>query len=391
MFTIRKRVLFATTTGTLKIPPNLFAVSARSAGDFFGVFGRTETLYRKTPELQLEVKPLPASGRPADFTNAVGSFKLSASIDKTQAATGEAVAFQVKLQGQGNLKMVPDIPAPSLPDFTLYSSKRADAIQPSESGRIEGTKTWDYVLVPKAPGRYTIPALSFSYFNAELGKYETAKTPVLSLNVTRGTDANTYLGFSGNEKQDVVRRGTDIHFIKTGAVGFTPKDKSIFYPLWFYLICAVLLAGNLGMFFYQKQQASVFENSVLTRRRKAKRAALKRLDAAIKEGQTDSRRFYDRAAAALSGYLADKFQLSEIELTGDNLERTLANYSVTKEILKETGNCLQECDFGRFVSASNSSDKMLGLSVRIRKNIDALEALTASSDIPKSPKTRLAQ
>ena len=388
MFTIKKQALFATTTGMLKIPASIFAVSARSEEDFFGVFGRTQTLYRKTPELQLEVKPLPLSGRPPDFTNAVGSYKLTSGIDKDQVAAGDAVAFRVKLEGQGNLKMIPDIQFPSIPDFTIYSSKRADAIRPSDGSRIEGNKTWEYVLVPKAPGRYTIPGLSFSYFDAELGKYETAKTAALSLNVTRGSDATTFTGLSGNDKQDVIRRGTDIHFIKPLTGGFTHTDRPDFYPLWFYLIGAVMLAANIGMFLYQKRHASFFENPVLLRRRRAKRTALKQLSVAIKEGQTDSRRFYDRAATALSGYLTDKFHLSEIELTGDNLERMLANYAVTPETVEETRHCLQECDFGRFVSASDSSGKRMDLSARIRKNIDTLETSTVTADVHKFSKAR---
>ena len=94
VFTIKKQALFATATGKLKIPSSTFAVSAGTGGDLFGIFGRTQTLYRKTDELFLDVKPLPIAGRPADFRNAVGSFNLTAGIDKTQAATGEAVALR---------------------------------------------------------------------------------------------------------------------------------------------------------------------------------------------------------------------------------------------------------------------------------------------------------
>ena len=129
VFTIKKQALFATATGKLKIPSSTFAVSAGTGGDLFGIFGRTQTLYRKTDELFLDVKPLPVAGRPADFRNAVGSFNLTAGIDKTQAATGEAVALRVRLEGKGNLKMIPDISMPAIPDFTVYSSKRADSIR----------------------------------------------------------------------------------------------------------------------------------------------------------------------------------------------------------------------------------------------------------------------
>ena len=82
-------------------------------GDFFGFFGQTETVYRKNKEVILEVKPLPMQDQPEGFSNAVGSFTLSSSLNKSTGATGDAVSLQVKLAGTGNLKEIPDIPLPA--------------------------------------------------------------------------------------------------------------------------------------------------------------------------------------------------------------------------------------------------------------------------------------
>ncbi len=379
-FTIRKQALFATTTGKLKIPPNVFAISAGIGGDFLGVFGRTETLYRKTQDLFLDVKPLPAAGRPADFSNAVGSFNLTASIDKGQVATGEAVALHIKLEGRGNLKMIPDISVPSLPDFTTFSSKHTDSIRSLGENQMGGDKTWEYVIVPKAPGRQTIPSLSFSYFNVDRDKYETLTTPSLSLNVARSADSSGLIsGLSGSDKQDLIRRGTDINFIKLSPGGLEREGKPLYRNLWFYLIAVVPLAFNAGAFFYQRQRFRLVDSQGFVRSRRAKRNAFKLLELAEKEGKSDPRRFYDQAAAALSGYLADRFDLTEIELTGDHLDRTLAENSVLPEAAEQTKACLQECDFGRFVSASSSADKMRQLTARIRGTIDVLERTTANA------------
>jgi hypothetical protein len=72
--------------------------------------------------------------------------------------------------------------------------------------------------------------------------------------------------------------------------------------------------------------------------------------------------------------------MTEIELTGDHLERTLSLNSVPPEIMEETRACLQECDFGRFVSASDSKAARQTLSARIRKNMDALEEFAAAQE-----------
>jgi hypothetical protein len=372
--TLKKQALFATTTGKLKIPSSTFAISAVLGGDFLGVFSRSETLYRKAPETFLEVKPLPAEGRPPGFSNAVGSFKLTADIDKTEATTGDAVALHVKLEGQGNLKIIPDISLPPIPDFTVYSSKRADAIHPSQEDQIGGDTTWEYVIVPKAPGRQTIPSLSFSYFNPLQNKYETITTPARTLNVMRGADSASAFSGLDSIKQDLVRRGNDISFIKPSTGSLQNRERPLYQNLWFYFLAAIPLAFNAGVFFYQRQRHLLAGSGAL---RQAKRKALKQLRIAEKEGRSDSRRYYDRAAAALSGYLVDRFHMTEIELTGDHLVRMLSLCSVPPEIVEETRACLQECDFGRFVSASDSKVKMQTLSARIQKNIDALESNSA--------------
>ncbi len=373
-FTIKKQALFPTTAGKVKIPSSVFAISAATAGDFFSIFGNDETLYRKTQELLLDVKELPSEGRPANFSNAVGSFKLDADIDKTEVATGDAVALHIRLKGQGNLKMIPDISLPSFPDFTVYSSKRADSSRALAQNQMGGEKTWEYVIVPKAPGRQTIPPISFSYFDPEQEKYETVASPELSLNVIRGADIpGSISGLADSNKQDLVRQGTDVNFIKVTPGSLERKGASFYRSLWFYLILALPLAFNAGALFYQKQRSKKYENAGFLRSRGAKRKAFKRLKAAEKAGKSDARYFYDQAAAALAGYLSDRFNLAEIELTGDTLDRMLSEKAVPPETVEGIRACLQECDFGRFVSASNSADKMRGLNKRIRKSIDALE------------------
>jgi hypothetical protein len=390
VFTVKKQALFATATGKLKIPSSIFAISASSAGDFFGVFGRAETLYRKTQELTLDVKPLPVQGRPADFSNAVGTFKLNADIDKTQAAIGEAVALDVKLEGQGNLKMIPDISVPPFPDFTIYSSKRADTNKTYAKNQIGGDKTWEYVIVPKAPGKQTIPPISFSFFNPDQDQYETVATPALNLNVIRGPDsASSISGLSGSDKLDLTRQGTDVNFIKLSPGSLERSNTPFYSNLWLYLFAGVPLAFNAGAFLYQRRRSRLAENLSFVRSRRAKRIALKRLRLAERAGKSDARHFYDRAAIALSGYLADRFSLTEIELTGDTLERMLMEKAVPQKMVEEVRACLQECDFGRFVSASDSAGKMSELSARIRMSIHALEKTTADINSHQFQEPRL--
>ena len=178
---------------------------------------------------------------------------------------------------------------------------------------------------------------------------------------------------SGIGKQSLTRQGTDINFIKLSAGSISPQRPPAYGSLWYYALLAVPVAMNIGLLIYQRERRRQSSDVVLARSRKARRSALARLNGSVKAGRTDPRRFYDEAAAALSGYLGDKFNLPEIALASDNLDRTLSEKGVRTEIIKETLACLQECDFGRFVSASAAPDKMRDLVRRTRSIIDTLE------------------
>ncbi len=370
-YVIKRQALFPNAPGKLTIPPSTFAISAKTSGDLFGIFGGTETIYRKTKEEALEVRPLPSQNRPAGFSNAVGSFNLTSSLDKAEAATGEAVTLHVKLSGRGNLKVIPDVALPSLPDFTVYSSKHNDNIRPFDGNLIGGDKAWEYVIVPKAPGQQTIPSLSLSYFDPDHNRYETLTTPPLSLKVVRGTESGAGLvGLSGAAKQNLTRQGTDINFIKLAASELEPAGPPLYLSAWFYIVALAPVAINVALLVRQKTQPA---DAAAARTRRARRTALRRLKDARKAGVADSRRFYDQAAAALGGYLADRFNLPAIALAGDVLEKTLAEKSIPEDVVRDALSCLQECDFGRFVTAAATPEKTAQIAARIHKIVDALE------------------
>jgi hypothetical protein len=243
-----------------------------------------------------------------------------------------------------------------------------------EGDIIGGEKSWEYVIVPKAPGRQNIPSFSFSFFDPEQGRYRILTTPPLELHVVRGANAtDAAAGLSGISKQSLTRQASDINFIKLSANDLEPRSAPIYRSAWFYVLAGVPLLFNIGAFLYQRERSR--ETAVLARSRKARRTALARLKNAEKSGRREPRKFYDETALALSGYLTGKFNLPSIALTGDTLEKTLTEHSLNPDTVREIVVCLQECDFGRFVSASGSQEKMRELAARVRQLIDALERL----------------
>lgn len=373
-YAVKKQALFPNSPGRVTIEPSTFAISVRTPGDIFGFLTQAQTVYRKTREVEVTVKPLPREGRPAQFNGAVGSFSLTSSLDRKEAATGDAVALVISLAGKGNLKTVPDPALPPMPDFTIYSSKRSEQARPADGDAVAGEKTWEYVVVPKAPGSQKIPSLSLSYFDPDRDRYVTLTTPELELKVQKGGGSDTLLtGLSGMTKQNLKRQGSDINFIKLSTADLRRGNQPIFHSTWFYLAAGIPLLVNVGAYLYQRERRRESSDLVLARSRRARRTALRRMKEAEKAGRVDPRRFYDGAALALSRYLTDRFNLPEIAVTADSLEKSLAERSVDPRTAKEVMDCLQRCDYGRFVSASGSPDQMRDLLRKVRSVIETLE------------------
>jgi hypothetical protein len=165
------------------------------------------------------------------------------------------------------------------------------------------------------------------------------------------------------------RQGTDINFIKLSARDLRPGGEPYYTKIWFLLFATVPVVLNLTLFLIQRERS---RQSVHVRRlRRARGTARGALNQALMAGTKEPRKFYDGAAAALSRYLSDRFQVPEIAVTGDTLERTLSDRGVSPEIVRETISCLQDCDFGRFVSSS--PEKMRSTADRIARVIDGME------------------
>jgi hypothetical protein len=375
-YTVKKQALFPTAPGRLRIPPSTFAISVRSSRDFFSLLGQAETIYRRTGELTLEVKPLPAAGRPQGFGNVVGDFSFSAELDKPQVAAGDAVSLRVKVAGTGNLKEIPDVRLPQMPDLTVYSSKRQEDVHPVDGDLIGGEKSWEYVIVPKAAGDHEIPPLSFSYYDPQREAYRTLTTTPLMLRVAPPAESGESASmFSGLGRQSLTRQGTDINFIKLSGDGLRAGREPLHESAWVYLLAGLPLLFNAGAFLYQRERARQSQNAAWLRSRKARRSALLRLRRAEKLVRAEPRRFYDEAAAAFAGYLEDRFNLPGISVTADNLERILKERGVKEGVVREAIDVLGECDFGRFVSASGEQGRRQALAARVRKTIVAMEAM----------------
>lgn len=373
-------VLFPQQTGKLEVPSITYTGVIEQPNrniDPFDAFFNGSSAYvsvRKpvvTPKVSIEVLPLP-DNKPASFGGAVGNFSLTSSINSKNVKTGDAVTVKIVLSGTGNMKLIdtPEVKFPS--DFEIYDPKIDNKFSLTQSG-LSGNKVFEYLAIPRHPGKYTIPAIEFSYFDLKTNSYKTLTTEAYELNVEKGKgDASQVLADFTN-KEDIKRLGKDILYIKLGDTTFKQRGDFFFGSMAYYLWYIIPLALFIALIIMGRKQALENANTAKIRTKKANKMAVKRMKLAgslMNQGKKNE--FYDEVLKALWGYISDKLNIPVSELSKDNIDSELKRAAVSDELIKEFMDTLNDCEFARYAPGDESEamDKVYSSAVTIISKIE---------------------
>ena len=155
--------------------------------DFFDSYSNVQKSLT-APGARITVNALPA-GKPASFTGAVGNFSLSSSISKTNLKANDAGIIKVVISGTGNMKLLqnPEIKFPE--GFEVYDPKADNKFSTNANG-VSGTKTIEYMFIPRHSGTYEIPSAELSYFDLQDKKYKIMRTLFINLMLQKAREPN---------------------------------------------------------------------------------------------------------------------------------------------------------------------------------------------------------
>lgn len=135
----------------------------------------------KSDDQEIEVRPLPAEGRPDGFSGAVGEFKFDMADIPKDWKTGEPQQITARLSGSGNFSRM-KAPAVSPENaWKVYPGK--DEFTPVDQASFAGSKAFQFSAVPRKGGEQDV-SLSFSYFDPAAEAYKTITSPVEKIRVT---------------------------------------------------------------------------------------------------------------------------------------------------------------------------------------------------------------
>lgn len=370
---IKKNVLFPTKPGSITIEPAIFSMGVRaSSGDPFDSFFApiSQEIRRSTKPLTLEVSPLPTSGKPADFSGAVGQFNLKAELDNRETIAGEPLTLSVILEGEGNLKTVEPPELPALPGLRAYDPKTEEELS-TRNSRFGGQKRWEYVLVADSAGRHQIGSMGFSYFDPATQKYVKLQTEPLTLDVAAGAAVAGALGASSRGAVQLLRR--DIRYLKPAPERFGTSASPFYGSGLFYATLALPVLWNLGLVAYQWKRQSEAAQAGLFRARRAQKTAQGRLKHARQKARSASRDFFEETAEALYRYVADKLGVSSSGLTTQSIDTMLAERGVPAASRSAFLKTIESCEFARFTPGERTREEMESLLERAEKIIVSLE------------------
>jgi hypothetical protein len=376
-----KRGYFPTAPGTYKIGEArvdivLDTMNRRNVfDDFFsrrGGFGEPRTL--TTDPMSITVLPLPARGKPADFSGIVAS-ELTASIvsDKQVVQVGEPINVSVEINGIGNMGTIAPPKLAELPQFKAYESgSSSDSFK--KDYVVSGRRKFDYVMVPQVEGTFTIPGVRVAYFDPNLKLYQVAQSADIRVEVKPGTqeDGRKVIYAGGGNDFEVINR--DVRFIHAVPAHLAVASSRFYQsPLFLAAHALPLLALGLSVVVERKRRRLRSDVGFARASRAAREAEKKLVEAerAFRGGKAEEG--YGRVHAALFGYFADRANAPTAGLTSDDIENTLRAAHAGDDTVAAVREIIAACDAARYAVGAASTDRGVQLAVRTREVIAGLE------------------
>lgn len=350
-----------------------------SSGFFQSFFSQTrgENKQVKSPRLKIKILPLPEKGKPASFNGAVGHYKISAALDRTEVKAGEAVNLLLTISGQGNLKTITMPDLPEMSNFKIYDTLTSLSMNKAND-IVGGKKVFTTIMMPRISGSYKIKPIKFSFFNPKTKTYVKLKTKPLNIKIFKGNAIASSIDYYQDSKTNYAQIKTiasDIHYILENKK--IPRSlklaQKIAPALWLNFTFLLILAGAL-LFAYINGVR--LKNPDLLKSKRAYKEALK---AIAKAKQSAREGDYSNSVSllhvSLNAYLSAKLRKNTGSLT---IKKTIAqikekNPAISDTATDELKNLSDELEMLRFAPSSLDGDKINALAQKYEETLKFFE------------------
>lgn len=355
---LRKTVLYPQKSGKLEIEPLSLDIDCQvpsNRRNFWGQPIMVEDSKRVSAGSKIiNVRALPESGKPVDFSGAVGQFDFKVNPSKTTLKNGESLDLTLSVIGKGNLKLF-SLPKPVVPTaLEMYDPVHEENVSTPLTG-MTGRITDKYTIIPQYKGSYQIKPLSFSYFDLASGRYKTITSQPITITVLDGPSVAS--GEKSNPTEvtkNKVEVAKSFAFIKP-KTSFKSMEKEDFLGsgLFYSLVALPFLA--IPLLIVGRRRKRAIDNDVVGNKiRKSNALAKKYLSEAKKHlGQKEP--FYIALEKALHNFLKAKLNIETSDMSKEKIREILTERNAQPETISEFITLTENCEFARYAPSSDTA------------------------------------
>ena len=349
---LRKTVLYPQKIGELSIEPLVLDITVQTPSnrrDFFGqIINNTVNKTVSAGKIKVQVKPLPEMGRPNNFSGAVGKFDLFVTTSKKELLLSEAFQLDLEIKGNGNFNLFA-FPSINLSQsLEVYEPERSEKLTTNFKG-IRGSIKDQYTIVPSSAGKYSIPRISFNYFDPNDSKYKTQTSIQNYINVKGAITNNSRIE---NNAED--RASNKVDLMQYGNLSFKTKTKFkkisqqvFFYSKIFWIILLLPFTILFIILIIQRILNNKKNDKNWIRANNAKKLGKKYLSDA-KENIDNKTKFYEALDKAMMNYLKSILLFDNSEYNAKKVRESLLNKSVSLKTINLLEDIFNNCQMARY-------------------------------------------
>ena len=351
--TLASLALFPIKSGRLQIDPYRMVIGTvrlRTNSSFTRRY--TEQIPVNSDTVYIDVRELPQP-RPADFSGGVGTYTAAVQLDRDQLTTDDALQVTLQVTGRGDIQRL-EAPTPvDEADWNIYDPRVVqEEFLDSPSGMF-GRKTFEYQLVPKRGGTYTV-APTLTYFNTDSQQYVSLTPEEVTVTVAGGSGQRTYtIDTASGPAEEVLTL-----LPAPTPIGRARAEHDLAArPLYWALVGLPLLLGSgLIAWARQRDRRAARDPALLQQERAGKVAAARLKEARIHLKNVAPRPFYDAVENALLNYLRDRFRLPVRDLTRRHITQVLTTAGAAEPLTARYDQLLARCEMALYAGQDSAED-----------------------------------
>jgi hypothetical protein len=288
----------------------------------------------RTNPVTVKVKPLPVKNATDTFAGAVGNFSINAFVEKDSVSKNEEDSLIITISGAGNFQRVgsPVVKWPKEIEFFEPSIK--DTLNRLQVP-LTGERRFRYIFLSNKPGQYTIPPVSFSFFDLSTKSYKTVVSKALTVFV-----------------KEKIKKEQPAVITETAGQGSQLK--------WWWTAASViiLLVGIFGFLRWKRNKKDQHEeletlnvpidNPVLVEE------ILMPANSALNK---ENKIFYRELDRSIWNYFQDRFPDSGMNMTKSDVATLLNRKAVKPELINELITIIHKCETGVYTNAEMNVNK----------------------------------